>query len=158
MLLSTSDDKTARLWNISTGKEICDAIQHDSPVWTGDFSPDGQMIATGADDSTVHVWHLATDRDETKLQLGTVLRISEGPVWWIKFNQGSRGLMLGVTGTDRAIRILDMTRLQDLWTRPDKVKYEAEQQGELQVQMTHTGPEIVPIPPERFIPIDAGLR
>ena len=54
-LLSGSDDKTAKLWDIATGREIRTFGGHESQVLAVAFSPDGKTIATGSWDHTLIV-------------------------------------------------------------------------------------------------------
>lgn len=41
-----SDDGTARVWSLSTGRRILNPLQHGSTVVTVKFSPDGRLFAT----------------------------------------------------------------------------------------------------------------
>jgi WD40 repeat protein len=150
-ILSTSDDKTARLWEVNSGKEVVN-IKHDSPVWTGDFSPDGNMIATGSDDSTIHIWKLAHEDGGPRLYNFAVLRIFDGPVWDLAFKQSAGGLLVAAGGVDRLIRVLNLSLFEKFSARPDVLEREAEERGGLTVQLNGSEPEIVPIPPNRSVP------
>ena len=46
-LATGSDDKTARLWEVASGKEIATLRGHESGVYFVAFSPDGRTLATG---------------------------------------------------------------------------------------------------------------
>jgi hypothetical protein len=51
-----SDDKTARIWDAATGKEITVLRGHEGAVQSAAFSPDGARIVTASDDKTARIW------------------------------------------------------------------------------------------------------
>jgi WD40 repeat protein len=54
-LLTGSEDHTARVWDISTGREIS-RMTHDDSVTSIAFSPDGKQVMSSSMDHTVRVW------------------------------------------------------------------------------------------------------
>ncbi|HKI71554.1 MAG TPA: WD40 repeat domain-containing serine/threonine-protein kinase, partial [Verrucomicrobiae bacterium] len=54
-LVTASDDYTARVWDVDSGKEIL-VLRHDGPVYHAAFSPDGRCIVTASADHTARVW------------------------------------------------------------------------------------------------------
>jgi WD40 repeat protein len=75
-LVSGSLDKTVRVWDAATGKEL----RRIATPWPGEFalSPNGQMLATSNSDRTVHLWNLADGRDSKPLKVGIEQSIPEG--------------------------------------------------------------------------------
>ena len=61
-IVTASRDKTARLWDGATAKEIAVLRGHNNFVTSAAFSPDGSRIVTASDDKTVRLWdtHLQT--------------------------------------------------------------------------------------------------
>src|SRR5207253_3758949 len=57
-LLTGSVDRTARLWELPSGKLVREFGNHRMGVGSVDFSRDGKSILTGSWDDTVHVWDL----------------------------------------------------------------------------------------------------
>ena len=53
-----SVDKTLKLWNVETGKEIATYIGHKSHIYIASFSPDGKIIASGGTDKTIKLWNV----------------------------------------------------------------------------------------------------
>jgi WD40 repeat protein len=66
--LTGSEDKTARLWEVATGKEIGRLEGHLGSVLSVAFSPDGRLAFTGSDDNTVRLWDLATGKEIRRLE------------------------------------------------------------------------------------------
>ncbi|MEH2243681.1 hypothetical protein [Nostoc sp.] len=60
-LASGSNDKTIKLWDVSTGKAIKTLTGHSSTVLSVGFSPDGKTLASGSNDKTVILWDLDFD-------------------------------------------------------------------------------------------------
>ncbi len=60
ILASGSDDKTIRLWDVSTGKILNILEGHESVVSSVAFSPDGNILASGSDDETIRLWNANT--------------------------------------------------------------------------------------------------
>lgn len=160
LLLTASDDKTARLWRIESGKEIIKPIQHESPVWAADISPDGTMIATGSEDSTVQLWDLSNSGEGATLKNHTTLRLSDGPVWWLKLHDDPSGTNLGIGGQDRTIRVFTVNRFKTLFSNPDTLEKEAEAQGGLIVGDVSGEPQIESVPVDAFKArqLDPGLQ
>ena len=58
LLLTGSDDKTARLWDAATLKPIGPPMKHEGPVRTVVFSADGKSMLTASLDKTVRIWRV----------------------------------------------------------------------------------------------------
>jgi WD40 repeat protein len=55
-------DRTVRLWDVGTGKEVRSLRGHGAPVYSAAFSPDGLRLATTSWDGTAKVWDAASGR------------------------------------------------------------------------------------------------
>jgi hypothetical protein len=55
-MVTASADKTARLWDANTGKELAVLGVHNSAVEYAKFSPDGQQIVTSTEDKMGQLW------------------------------------------------------------------------------------------------------
>ena len=60
--LTGSADRTARLWDVSTGKPIGAPMNHQSEVFAVAFSPNGKLILTASKDGEARLWDAATTR------------------------------------------------------------------------------------------------
>lgn len=58
LLVSTSWDRTARLWNLDTNLSIGLPLKHDSDVEYAAFSPHGNMLSTACADENAYVWDI----------------------------------------------------------------------------------------------------
>ena len=66
-VVSASDDKTLRLWNVATGECEQTLAGHSSTVWSAGFSPDGTKVVSASDDKTLRLWNVATGECEQTL-------------------------------------------------------------------------------------------
>ena len=55
-VVTASSDKTARIWDAATAKEIAALRGHDDTVYCAAFSPDGSRIITASRDGTARIW------------------------------------------------------------------------------------------------------
>jgi WD40 repeat protein/tRNA A-37 threonylcarbamoyl transferase component Bud32 len=62
-LASGSDDKTIKLWNLKSRKEIRTFSGHKGIIYSIAMSPDGQTIVSGSHDNTIKVWNLKTGQE-----------------------------------------------------------------------------------------------
>jgi len=62
-LVSGSLDKTIKVWNLSTGKEIRTLTGHTDAIWSVALSADGRTLVSGSLDKTIKVWNLSTGKE-----------------------------------------------------------------------------------------------
>lgn len=55
-VLTASDDRTARVWDVKTGREVSVLRGHRSGVLSAAFGPDGNRMITSGDDGVARVW------------------------------------------------------------------------------------------------------
>ena len=60
-LASPSDDKTIRIWDVSTGELVTVHQEHKNGVNCVDWSPDGQTLASGSEDGDIIIWDLKSN-------------------------------------------------------------------------------------------------
>jgi WD40 repeat protein len=58
--LTGSSDRTARLWDLASGKELQRFEGHEAGVWAVAVLPDGKRALTGSYDRTARLWDLAS--------------------------------------------------------------------------------------------------
>ena len=83
-VVTAPDDKTARLWDAATGKEIAVLRGHDDTVRSAAFSPDGTRVVTASDDKTARLWDAATGKEIV------ALRGHDNTVWSAAFSPEPR--------------------------------------------------------------------
>ena len=95
-IVTSSQDKTARVWDAATGKAIAVLSGHESRVNSAAFSPDGSRIVTASADNTARVW------DATTGKAIAVLSGHENRVWSAAFSpDGSRIVTASADNTAR---------------------------------------------------------
>jgi WD40 repeat protein len=60
---SKSSDRTARVWDATTGREFA-RFAHDDAVSSAGFSPDGRQVVTASADTTARIWEIETTARE----------------------------------------------------------------------------------------------
>ncbi|HEX7841255.1 MAG TPA: hypothetical protein VF469_27440 [Kofleriaceae bacterium] len=59
-VVTASQDKTARVWDATTGQPMTGPLKHGGAVFTAAFSPDGARVVTASEDRTARVWDATT--------------------------------------------------------------------------------------------------
>ena len=106
-LVTGSQDKTAKLWQVSTGREIKTFSGHSNWVTSIAFTPNGKYVVTGSRDNTAKLWDVTTgkeirtfaDLSERSLGIKSVAITSDGQY----LVTGSGSYQKGKVGGGRAI-------------------------------------------------------
>jgi WD40 repeat protein len=61
--LCAAFDRTVRLWELGTGKEVQRFTGHGNEVWVAVLAPDGKHALTGSFDRTIRVWDVGTGKE-----------------------------------------------------------------------------------------------
>jgi eukaryotic-like serine/threonine-protein kinase len=65
MVVTASEDGTARIWKAATGEALSPPLRHSVAVEHASFSPDGRWVATASSDKSARVWDTATGEPVT---------------------------------------------------------------------------------------------
>ena len=107
-LASASDDKTVRLWDVRTHKQLGAPLTgHTSTVESVAFSRDGRTLASASTDKTVRLWDVRTHK-----QLGAPLTGHTSFVFSVAFSPDGR--TLASASTDKTVRLWDVRTHQQL--------------------------------------------
>jgi WD40 repeat protein len=107
-VVTTSSDKTARIWDAATAKEIAVLRGHENFVKSAAFSPDGTRIVTVSGDKTARIWDAATAKEIA------VLRGHEDFVVSAAFNPD--GTRIVTASWDKTARIWDAATATEIAT------------------------------------------
>lgn len=114
-VLTTSDDKTARLMAVADGQLIREFRGHDWSVLAADFSPDGQFLITGSEDNSAKLWNVATGACEWTLSGHTapVASVAFAPDGAPRVLTGSHDQSAKLWDADTGKEILTLNRHTD---------------------------------------------
>jgi WD40 repeat protein len=63
LLATAADDRSGRIWDVATGKQLA-ALKHlDAGIWNMVFSPDGAKLVTGGKEDAARLWDVKTGRE-----------------------------------------------------------------------------------------------
>jgi WD40 repeat protein len=104
-LLTASRDRTARVWDTTTGREIADSPLrgHSWWVWSAAFSADGKQIVTAGQDGKVIVWSLDVRGAQPRIAQQKVFLGHAGPVYCAAFSPDGRQVASG--GADKRVLV-----------------------------------------------------
>ena len=100
-VVSASNDKTARVWNVQSGVQLAVFRGHTDAVNTAAFSPDGRRVLSASNDGTVRVWDASSGA-----QLA-VLRGHGGAVLAAAFSPDGRRVVSA--SADKTVRLWNAT-------------------------------------------------
>ena len=110
LLVSTSFDYTAVVWDSGSMKELKQLIGHNAAVNTAAFSPDGRWLATGGDDNQILLWDVSTLRDPQLEPVPILLDGHTAKVVDLAFS--ADGKHLASASWDRRVGIWDISALK----------------------------------------------
>lgn len=68
-----SKDKSAKLWQMSTGREVRSFLGHEATVTSLVFTSDGKTLITGSNDKTIRFWEVATGKKIYSIQTEQII-------------------------------------------------------------------------------------
>ena len=101
LVATASEDFTARLWNVGTGKSVYELAGHSAPVTAVDCSPDGKQIASASMDGTARIWNVATGES------AQIFAGHDGAVLGVAFSPNGR--LVASASMDQSIRLWKTT-------------------------------------------------
>ncbi len=108
LVATASQDKTARVWDMTDGKMKTEFKGHTDIVDTIAFSPDGKSLATGGADKSVKLWN-QTDGKELK-----ALGVHDGSVYVVAFSPDGKLLASAGAGKDNLVKIWDVKEQKEV--------------------------------------------
>ncbi|MCC5662649.1 ribosome assembly protein 4 [Nostoc sp. CHAB 5784] len=100
-LASASDDKTIKIWDVSSGKLLKSLTGHSNEVWSIVYSLNGQQLASASRDKTIKIWDISSG------QLLKTLTGHSNAVNSVTYSPN--GQQLASASRDKTIKIWDVS-------------------------------------------------
>jgi WD40 repeat protein len=110
--VTSSTEKTAKIWNIEAGEVVLTLTGHTGPVGSAAYSADGRRIVTASDDKTARIWDAQTGKllltiSHTLFVTDAVFSPDGRKVLTVSRGTTSDNLMAGAAQRDILLRIWD---------------------------------------------------
>ena len=121
-VVTASSDRTARVWDASTGSVLHVLSGHDHQVWQAGFSPDGRVVLTFSTDLTARLWSAEDGELLHNLlgQMGSSFHESHA-----EFSPDGQRVVTAFGGDD-SVQLWDAAtgeRLQEFWSGGGKTQH-----------------------------------
>lgn len=100
LLLTSSDDKTVKLWNVANRRFHGSLIGHTHWVYSATFCKNAELVASASEDKTVRIWDV-----ETKASIIT-FQDFEVPISKVRFHPD--GSCVAASGHDGCVKLWDL--------------------------------------------------
>lgn len=106
-IVTSSDDSTARVWDVATGRSVATFSGHEMTVTSAAFSPDGTQVITTSSNAA-RVWDVATGRPMVMFPGQNII------VWSAQFSPD--GMRIVTASSDKTARVWDALTGRNLVT------------------------------------------
>jgi WD40 repeat protein len=107
-LASGSSDKTVKVWEVGSWREVTTLRGHEDQVSSVSFNPDGKFLASGSSDKTVKVWEVGSWREVATLREHGYL------VWSVTFSPDGKFLASG--SLDKTVKVWEVGSWREVIT------------------------------------------
>jgi len=112
------DDKTVRVWDLTTGEELKTFRGHEKTIYALAISPDGRQIASAGDEKIIKLWDVQSGTEVM------TLRGHGATVWTLVFSPDGKQILSG--SNDKTVKLWDVqtgTELMTLFGHDDTAAY-----------------------------------
>jgi WD40 repeat protein len=120
LLATVGDDRTVRIWDMTTGVALWTLYGHTSPISGVAFSPDGQHLSTGDEQGNVRIWSVGPDAEIFSKTVQRLSSVESSNFWAPKLSADGKRIYTIVNAVPAGenpiaqVRILDATSGRDL--------------------------------------------
>jgi len=68
-----SRDKSAKLWEMHTGREVRSFLGHEATVTSIEFTRDGKYLISGSNDKTIRIWDVVSGKEMFSIQTDDIV-------------------------------------------------------------------------------------
>jgi WD40 repeat protein len=98
-LITGGDDRTVRVWDVGSGKQLRSYQGHMMKVLAVAVRPDGRQIASASEDGAIRLWDMSSEDDHKALTEATE------PIWAVAVSPD--GKHIAAAGADKMVRIYE---------------------------------------------------
>jgi WD40 repeat protein len=92
-LVTSGYDRTIRLWDITSGREVRKFLGHQSTVAAVRFSKDGKFIVSGSADKTIRIWEVSSGKELRRFTYSWHIASYTPNKTWLEQNMSAPDLM-----------------------------------------------------------------
>ncbi len=120
---ASREERSAQLWNATTGKPVGSPMLHAGVVFCVAFSPDGKSIVTGCLDGGVRIWSVEQEDSTQRAPSGRTLWHT-GPVRSAVFSRDGRSLLSSSEdGTARMWDVRTGRQIGQILSHPSELRH-----------------------------------